>query len=121
MCMCTCVVLVVDAQPHSAVALEARAESHLQHPLPAPQLGVLADVVHLVPDGGGGGVAVCVQRIARGHDVLRAELEVFLHAVDDAAPARVDAEVVDAALEVRDEGGHLHIYSYIYIYYIQII
>ena len=51
---------------------------------------------------------VRVERVSGGANVLWTEVEVLLDAVDHAAAACVDAEVVDAALEVRDVRVDLH-------------
>ena len=48
-----------------------------------------------------------VQRGLAGFDLLFVQLEVLTDAVDHGPPARVDAEVVDAALEVGHVGPNL--------------
>jgi hypothetical protein len=56
----------VHAQPHAAVALEAGAERHLEHALSTAQVRLVTDVVHLVPNGRRGGVAVPARKRMRG-------------------------------------------------------
>ena len=52
------------------------------------------------PNGGGGDIAIAEEGIARGLHVLGRQAQLLLHAVDDPAAARVDAEVLKGPAEV---------------------
>ena len=54
------------------------------------------------PDGGGRGVAEALEGKPRGGAVVLGEVQDLLERVNDSAPARVDAEVVDGLVEVGD-------------------
>jgi len=93
-----------EALPHGAVALEPAAESDLPDAVAAAHPALGLDVGELVPEGAAGGVAEAVQRHAGRLHVARRQLQVLLQLVDDGAAARVDAEVLERQLEVRDVG-----------------
>ena len=60
------------------------------------------------PDGGGGDVAEAEEGVARGLHMRGRQGQLLLHAVDDPAPARVDAEVLKGPAEVRHVRLDLH-------------
>mmetsp|Transcript_10631 Transcript_10631/g.31313 ORF Transcript_10631/g.31313 Transcript_10631/m.31313 type:complete len:675 (-) Transcript_10631:10-2034(-) len=107
------------ALPDDRVALKARAKRDLPHAVAAAQLArhrrqvavgpvgaalvsILRDELELVPDRGGGDVAVPVEREARRLEVVRRQREVLLHRVDDGAASRVDADPLEGGGEVGD-------------------
>jgi hypothetical protein len=98
---------VAQGVPHGAVALEPAAEGDLPDAVAAADAALGLHVGELVPDGAAGGVAEAVERHPGRLHVGRAQLQVLLQLVDDGAPARVDAEVLERQLEVRDVGLRL--------------
>ena len=111
------------AKPHSRVALEPRAESDLQHSVATLDVSVVLDVLELVPvahtavreghaegtkhrwhspNGGAARVAVVAQSGLRWLCVVWLQRKVLLDAINHGTATRVDAEVLDALLEVGD-------------------
>ena len=90
--------------PARRVALEAAAEPELPDPVALLDAAAVLDVGEDVPRRGGRGVAKPGERLLGGRRELRGQAERGLELVDDAAPARVEQEVLEGLLEVRDVG-----------------
>ena len=92
--------------PDGAVALETRPEGDLPHPVPLPHPPLRLRVRQLVPQGAARRVAEAVQRHPRRLHVPLTELEILLQLVQHRPPTRVDAEMLERQLEVRDVWLH---------------
>merc|ERR1711871_728442 len=60
----------INAKPYRAITFKSGPECNLQHSLSGTQAHAIANVIHLVPDGRGRGIAICVQGMPGGLDVL---------------------------------------------------
>lgn len=98
------VVIAAKRFPDGAVAFDAGAERDLPHEVALADALLGFHVGQHVPDGAGRGVAESVERHARRLHVVLGERQILLDAVQDRLAARVDAEMVDRLLEVRDVG-----------------
>lgn len=86
--------------PVAAVALEAGAEGDHEHPVPALEPPLRLHVGEHVPEAARGRVPPPVKRHPGWLHVVGGEPQALPHRLDHHRPARVEAEVVHAGLEV---------------------
>ncbi len=90
--------------PARRVALEAPTEPELPDAVALLDAAAVLDVGEDVPGRCGRGVSKPGQRLLGGGCEVRGEAQGGLELVDDAAAARVEQEVFEGLLEVRDVG-----------------